>query len=123
MSEDFFGYKRNINAKEILSSDFALIGVKGSDTMGLVQGAQMSYQQRVEPRFEAGSSDLYWVNGQPSGQMRIDRLVGKSGIFHNVSRNGCGELQTISMLEMVTIVLFSMELFFRMYLLTLIHKV
>lgn len=95
--KDFFGYNRQVKEKELLSADFATLDI-GNGKMGLVQNVQAAYQHRVEPRFEAGSSTLYWVNGQPSGNMTVGRLVGRSGLFAGVSRGNaaCGDLKKLT---------------------------
>ena len=51
---------------------------------GLVQNVQASYQQSVLPRFEAGSSELYWVAGQAQGSVGVGRLVSYGGILEGI---------------------------------------
>ena len=77
-ANDIFGYKRDIKAKEILSTDYAVLTV-GTTRSKLVQRLNASYTHRVEPRYEAGSSSLYWVNGQPNGNINISRVIGSRG--------------------------------------------
>jgi hypothetical protein len=81
MAEDFLGYDRTTSSKEILSADFATISF-GDEKARLVQSVQGQYGHKVEPRFEAGSSTLYWVNGQPQGNVSMGRVVGTKGWFH-----------------------------------------
>jgi hypothetical protein len=78
MANDLFGYKRDTQAKEILSTDYAVLSV-GDEKAKLVQSVRASYSHRVEPRYEAGSSSLYWVNGQPTGSVAISRVIGSKG--------------------------------------------
>jgi hypothetical protein len=80
MAKDFLSYERQTKSKEIFSSDFATVSF-GDEKARLVQSVQGNYGHRVEPRYEAGSSALYWVNGQPSGTVNINRLVGTKGWF------------------------------------------
>ena len=96
MAKEFFGYERSADNKTVLSTDFAIISIAGSGRMGLVQEAQAQYEHRVEPRFEAGSSDLFWLNGQPQGQITFSRVIGTDGIFADIKENGCAELQTLT---------------------------
>jgi hypothetical protein len=97
MAEDFLGYDRTTQSKEILSADFATIAF-GDEKAKLVQSVNGSYGHRVEPRFEAGSSTLYWVNGQPSGQVQMGRLVGTKGWFNDFrdSNAACALFQPIT---------------------------
>lgn len=82
MPLDFFGYTRQRPGAHIMSSEYAAILMSNSQTtapsnrLGLVQGATVAYGHRVMPIFEAGSSELYWLTGQPSGTIGIERVVG-----------------------------------------------
>ena len=82
MPLDFFGYKRNSPGTHIMSSEYAAVLMSNSLTsapsnkLGLVQGCQVSYGHAVVPVFEAGSSEMYWITGQPSGAVSISRVVG-----------------------------------------------
>lgn len=85
---DFFGYKRENPGQYLMSSDYAAIYLANSkarttaaDRLSLVQSTAVSYQHRVEPRFEAGSSEMYWLTGQAIGEISIGRLVGEAGFL------------------------------------------
>ncbi len=89
---DFFGYERMNVGQYIYSSDYAALyfanTVGGSavsaQKAGLVQSAAVSYQHNVQPRFEAGSHELYWLTGQSLGSVQVGRLVGQRGILEGV---------------------------------------
>lgn len=89
---DFYGYQRDHAGTFILSSDYASLyfaNAAGANTGGtsrasLVQNATVSYQHNVQPRFEAGSSELYWMAGQAQGAVQCARLVGVEGILHGI---------------------------------------
>jgi hypothetical protein len=78
MATDVFGYTREA-PQRIMSSEGASISVDGQ--LGLVQSVQAAYQHNIQPRFEAGKNTLYWLVGQPQGQISINRMVSKSGFF------------------------------------------
>ena len=82
---DFFGYQRElVGQNHLISSDYTSIFIpapNGNGRLGLVQGSQLTYGHRVMPRFEGGSSELYWVTGQPSGALQVGRLVGNNGVL------------------------------------------
>ena len=89
---DFFGYERAKVGQYIYSSDYAALYFANSaggsavsaSKAGLVQSAAMSYQHNVQPRFEAGSHELYWLTGQSLGTLQVGRLVGDKGILDNI---------------------------------------
>jgi len=95
---DFLGYERKVRPNgTIATSELATLKV-GGQRITLVQNVSASYQQQVNARFEAGSPTLYWVLGQPSGQISIGRLVGNGGFldeFRNIGDN-CGELTDVN---------------------------
>lgn len=94
---DIFGYTRDVKEREIVSSDYAAVDI-GEGRLGLVQQWQAGYQHKVEPRFETGSNALYWVNGQPMGQLQVQSLVGRGGFlagFGNTGAAACGALKTL----------------------------
>lgn len=91
--KDILGYSRDIRPNgQIFSSEFATISMGGR--MALVQGVQASYGQTVTPKFEVGSPTLYWLTGQPMGQVQIGRLVGRGGFFDSFGtvEDSCGSL-------------------------------
>jgi len=101
MDTDFFGYTRSKAGQYLYSSDYAAVyfgsqiantngaqvssgpGVKA----GLVQSCSVAYQQTVQPRFEAGSSELYWVAGQALGTIQVGRLIGQDGLLNGINQN------------------------------------
>lgn len=90
---DFFGYERAQAGSYIYSSDYAAVffanspgGVAASARKaGLVQSAAVSYQHNVQPRFEGGSSELYWLTGQSMGTLQLGRLIGDRGILDGIN--------------------------------------
>ena len=87
MPTDFFGYERQRPGQVIFSSDYAMVMFANSLTgdpankLGLVQAAGVSYQHNVQPRFETGSHELFWLTGQSLGAVQLTRLVGEQGIL------------------------------------------
>jgi len=94
---DFYGYTRDIKPNgQLISSEFATLSVAGS-RVTIVQAVQATYGQRAEPKFEAGSSALYWVTGQPMGDITMGRLVGADGLSGiKMLEGGCGSLRSVS---------------------------
>lgn len=94
---DFYGYERANAGQYLLSSDYAAIyfantaggASVSASRAGLVQSAGVSYQHAVQPRFEAGSHELYWLTGQAQGAVQIGRLISDKGILDGV-RHGRG---------------------------------
>lgn len=80
---DLFGYNKTKAGTFLFSSDYAMLQMNGGK-LGLLQNATANYAHRVEPRWEAGSSELYWVSGQSSGNVAAGRLVGENGILEGV---------------------------------------
>lgn len=89
---DFFGYERANVGQYIYSSDYAALyfsnaaggAVANAGKAGLVQRATVAYQHNVQPRFEAGSHELYWLTGQALGSVQVGRLIGDRGILDGV---------------------------------------
>ncbi len=77
------GYQRSDTTARLISSDYAAISF-GSKEVGLVQSAQLNYGHQVIPRFEAGSSNLYWVTGQAQGRITVQRAVSSKGLFGSI---------------------------------------
>lgn len=95
---DVFGYERTgvSDPGQVLSSDHALINVGGK--VRLVQNVNGAYQHRVEPKFEAGSPNLYWVTGQASGTLEIGRLLGNGDLGTDLTTgDSCGVLETLTL--------------------------
>jgi hypothetical protein len=97
MAEDFLGYDRSVKAKEILSADFAKLQF-GDEKAKLVQSVSGTYGHQIQAMYEAGSSALYWVNGQPSGSLQISRVIGSKGWFYlfNGTNVACTLLEPIT---------------------------
>jgi hypothetical protein len=86
---DFYGYERDYAGTYLYSSDVAAIyfdnnGAGTPQRAGLVQNVSASYQHSVLPRFEAGSSELYWVTGQAQGSVGMGRLVSYGGLLSGI---------------------------------------
>ena len=85
MAKNILGYTRTKDTKRLISSDFAAISLDsgGGDSgqLGLVQNATAQYGHQVIPRFEAGTSELYWVTGQAQGTITLARAVSQDGFF------------------------------------------
>jgi hypothetical protein len=78
--KDILGYERPIHPNgQIYSSEFATLTI--GSRVSLVQSVNASYGQVVTPKFEAGSAALYFLMGQPMGQVSAARLVGRGGFF------------------------------------------
>lgn len=89
---DFFGYERQHVGQFLYSSDYAALyfantaggASVSAEKAGLVQNATLAYQHNVQPRFEAGSHELYWITGQSLGTLQVGRLVGDRGILDGI---------------------------------------
>ena len=88
MSNNILGYRRDDDTKRLISSDYAALRFGGAgggqEKVKLVQSAQLTYGHQVTPRFEAGSSQLYWVTGQAQGRITLGRAVSSGGFFAGV---------------------------------------
>ncbi len=73
---DIFGYNRSGRPQAVFSSDKAHFTVEGKGEGYMIQQWDFTYQQNVQEIFELGSSNLYWVRGQPQGQGTIGRIIG-----------------------------------------------
>ena len=97
MATDYFGYNREIQPNgAIVSSEYATLDLGGR--MALVQTVSANYAQQVNAKFEIGTPTLYWVTGQPQGDITFRRCVGKGGFlsaFATMS-NACGKVLGVS---------------------------
>ena len=92
---DFYGYERSKAGTYLYSSDYAAVyfagGMGGFGTQagkaGLVQNATCAYQHNVVPKFEGGSSELFWVTGQAVGRLALGRLLGEEGILNGIGQS------------------------------------
>jgi len=76
---DIFGWSHGDANKKILTAhDEGMTMTIGTGTPKIIQNATVQYQQRTEPRFEVGSSRLYWAVGQSQGNLQLNKLVGDS---------------------------------------------
>lgn len=96
---DLFGYTKPTAGSYIFSSDYAALYFENSNgavaatpaqRAGLVQNSTVAYQQNIQPRFEGGSSALYWLAGQSIGTIQAGRLIGDAGILDGVTVGGGG---------------------------------
>ena len=95
---DIFNFNVDVKEKQIIAVRNCAVDI-GDGKIALVQSFQGSYQQNVQPVYEAGSSALYFVNGNPTGQFTLSTVVGTNGWFSFLSGNTgfCGALRTINM--------------------------
>ena len=94
---NIFEYERKADTKRLISSDYAALSI--DKELALVQSAQLNYGHQVIPRFEAGTSELYWVTGQAQGRITVQRAVSQGGMFGEVKAEqaATGELIEFSM--------------------------
>jgi hypothetical protein len=105
MANNVLGYKRTKDSNRLISSDFAIVslsgagGSSGKQPLGLVQNANVAYGHQVLSRFEAGSSNLYWVTGQAQGVINIARAVSEGGFFNSLQPENAasGTMMTIDL--------------------------
>lgn len=96
---DIFGYSRNVEQNQVLSSEYGILNIEGTP-LALGQSVSGSYVRRVEPRFATGSTNLYWTSGQPIGQIGCQNVVGTAGWLDAVtaiSGNACGAIDAVQM--------------------------
>lgn len=93
---DFFSYTGDVKSKQVIAARNAAIDL-GAGKIALVQSVQGSYGHQVQPVYEAGSSSVYFVNGNPQGQFSYTALVGTQGWFAGLPTTGaCATLRTIN---------------------------
>lgn len=94
---DVLGYNRTAHAPgSILNGDYGLLDIGGR--VGLVQQASIGYRHEIQPIREAGSSDIFFVTGNPMGNLSVTRGVGPDGIWKNFGVSGtCGHIQSATM--------------------------
>lgn len=93
---DIYGYNQEVKAGEVVASKDVIVQIDSGRT-ALVQSVQGSYTHQVAPQFEIGSSTMYLVNGQPSGNLTMSTLVGKGGWLDGLlsGKPACGDLSSI----------------------------
>jgi len=79
MAGDIFGYSRSGKPQTVFSSESASLTFEKAGKGYMIQNWNVNYQQTVQEIFELGSSNLYWLKGQPQGQGTIQRIVGGTG--------------------------------------------
>lgn len=96
--KDIFNYDVDVKERQIVAARNAALDL-GDGKISLVQSFQGSYGHTVEPVYEAGSSSVYFINGNPMGQFDFTTLVGTNGWFANIidaKGKACAELKTIN---------------------------
>ena len=96
--KDIFNYDVDVKEKQIVAARNAALDL-GNGKIALVQTFQGSYGHQVEPVYEAGSSSVYFVNGNPQGSFTYTTLVGTDGWFANIidaKGKACAELKTVN---------------------------
>ena len=99
MSADILGYNRTVRANgEVLSSEYAVLSMGGGGAITLVQQAQGQYMHKIRSVFEGGTANMYYITGQPEGQISFARLIGREGLgtFLSGGAGGCGSLTSLS---------------------------
>ena len=91
--EDIFGYDVDVKGRQVVSAHNASLDL-GGGRIALVQNISGNYTHKVNPVFEAGSSSVYFVNGQPQGSLSYTALVGTDGWFSGMS-NSSGTCATL----------------------------
>lgn len=97
MAQDFFGTERTFKSKaEIVTSEFAALSIDGR--VGLVQSVQGNYQRDIRQVMEAGSSTIFFTFGPATGDLTVNKMVGKAGFFAALSKGlaNCGIIQSAS---------------------------
>lgn len=94
---DFFGHEKNVKPNDqIITSEFASFSANGK--VALVQSVNASYNRQIQPMFEAGSSVVYYIQGNSEGQITVNAAVGKKGFFANFRslKGTCGKIDRVS---------------------------
>lgn len=90
---DIFGYNRNARPQRVFTTENSTLTLSGGAGVGyMIQNWNIGYQQNVQEIFELGSSNLYWIKGQPQGSGTIARIVGNSGNGVNLFPTGAFDL-------------------------------
>lgn len=95
--EDIFGYDVDVKEKQVVAARNAALDL-GDGRIALVQSMQGSYGHQHQTVFEAGSSSVYFVSGNPQGTFGYSTLVGTDGWFAGiVNKTGlCATLRSIN---------------------------
>jgi hypothetical protein len=93
---DIFSYTGDVKEKQIVAARNAALDL-GNGRVALVQSLEGNYGHQVQPVYEAGSSSIYFVNGNPQGTFSYSTLVGTQGWFAGFPMSGaCASLRTIN---------------------------
>lgn len=95
--EDIFGYDVDVKEKQVVAARNAALDL-GDGRIALVQSMEGSYGHQAQTVYEAGSSSVYFVNGNPTGTFTYSTLVGTDGWFAGiVNKSGlCATLRSIN---------------------------
>lgn len=67
------------------AADNSRMFLNGQNAAGLVvQGLNVNYQQPVQPLFEIGSNNRYYVVGRTSGQLGVDKVFGPGDLLNSI---------------------------------------
>ena len=94
--KDIFSYEVDVKEKQIVAARNAALDL-GDGKLALVQSMEGSYGHTVQSIYEAGSSSVYFVHGNPIGNFRYSTLIGTNGWFDGFPMSGaCASLRTIN---------------------------
>jgi len=75
---DIFGYNTNGVSGTFKASSSGGFSIAGG-SISLVQQWSTQYTQQIQPIYEVGSDAVYFAGRNASGQLTVQRIVGKSG--------------------------------------------
>ncbi len=94
---EFFGHERDTKPSgQILTADYAALLINNSQ-MSLIQTCSLTYQRTVSQHFEAGSPNVYFTMGRPTGSLQGSRFVGSEVFAGLQNADTCGELAGVSL--------------------------
>lgn len=94
---DIFGYEKNTSASgTIITSEFASLSIGGR--VSLTQNVSGQYGRQVRTMYESGSSNVYFLHGNSTGNITCSAAVGSKGFFNalNSTLAKCGKVDSIS---------------------------
>ena len=96
-TEDIFGYDVDVKEKQVVAARNAALDL-GDGRIALVQSISGDYGHTTNTVYEAGSSSVYFINGNPQGSLNYDTLVGTDGWFAGiVNKSGlCATIRSIN---------------------------
>lgn len=92
---DIFGINRDVVSGAIATSEMLVLSMPGG--VNLLSSVSGSYTLRVEPRFELGTTNLYWVKGHAQGHMEVGRMLGDGGFALAGAAGDCGEIGSVTL--------------------------